>query len=82
MGDHPYAIPVGLVSTRSTHLAQLAWLAAVWLVGLCVTSALRLLARVRGPGAGCWHHPPRARIAKENSPQDSTRRPARMKSAR
>jgi signal transduction histidine kinase len=66
MGDHPYAILVGLYRDQiDAHLAQLAWLlAAVWLVGLCVTSALGywLASAALAPVAGITRRA--ARIAK------------------
>ena len=66
MGDHPYAILVGLYRDQiDAHLAQLAWLlAAVWLVGLCATSALGywLASAALAPVAGITRRA--ARIAK------------------
>ena len=66
MGDHPYAILVGLYRDQiDGHLTQLAWLlAAVWLVGLCVTSALGywLASAALAPVAGITRRA--ARIAK------------------
>jgi two-component system OmpR family sensor kinase len=66
MGDHPYAILVGMFRDQiDAHLVQLGWLlAAVWVGGLAATSALGywLASTALGPVVGITRRA--ARIAK------------------